>query len=142
MRPFLVLAVVVALGGCSKEEAPSAEEMRAYRLSVLSDTDLIDLQTRARDLAAQRRSKQEDANVRAQKQALDDWARCDNDLVYKVRNENACRTAGARITQSIANPEKGPSDERVFEELILGQCAFVRTKGEAKKLGCLPARKS
>ncbi|MGY3578857.1 MULTISPECIES: hypothetical protein [unclassified Bradyrhizobium] len=145
--PALGIAVAVALVGfigggivyqAKRDDWAAADlsEMRAYRVSQMSDEEIRKL--RADALAEQENLKRYDKELRAK--ALQDIGahqqRCD-DLVYRTRNANEC-SRGIPLGMMYDTTGVTPSVDQLFEESLLGVCRFVKTRQDARINKCLP----
>lgn len=119
--------------------------MRRYRLSTLSDADLKEIVEKAstareEDLAQkQAAAKEADEHEQQEREArLKIRSQCDSDPVFKLRNENLCRTPGGFVIPGPVVPNAPtPSQDEFVEGYIMGQCLDVATVREARRIGCL-----
>jgi hypothetical protein len=145
---WVVFGCVVAASLVAFFFAPSTKEMlqtadrrqmRAYRVSKLTDVQLLQFQQRAeRDFEKEKERLSEDAKrfwaKRAEKQQA-----CESNPVAKLRDPDACNQPLPIEHERIGKPQPGwETPEAFLENQIMGDCAFMRTVGEAKHAGCLP----
>jgi len=137
---------------------PDMKMMRMYRLSQLSDADLHsavaearkrrvgELQRRREGLQAYLQDAEERSDAREKEHAEWILARegCDDDPVFKLRNEDLCNRPqpgggmlrlGPATEESLFGPL--PTEDEFIDGVILGACAYVETVREARKQGCL-----
>lgn len=139
----LVAAIMVAFffAPSAKEmsRAPDSRQMRAYRVSKLSDARLIELRQQAElDFEKEKERLAEDARgfwaERASKQRA-----CESDPAAKLRDPDACNQPLPLEYERIGKPLPGSETAAAFfEDRVMGSCAFMKTVGEAKRAGCLP----
>lgn len=122
----LVVVAVVWFQTADRREPASKAEMHRYRVSQLSDQELRVLHEKAVMESAMRSAK------RAETRALN-MERC-ADPAYRARNRTSCSapiTGHGLILPSV-------SVDAVFDEMLLGVCAYASSRHDARELGCLP----
>jgi hypothetical protein len=113
---------------------PDYSQMRAYRMSQLTDADLETLMEEARSdfakfsAAAESQRAEQEARNYAKQQACTDWK-------VKARNPEACRP----VLQTAPAFSYGRSSvDEVFEMKVMGMCMYAFTTRFARKYDCLP----
>lgn len=133
----LTASLLVAgwFGANSLEPVPARATMKAHRLSLMSDEQIRDAHRVADQRAAQFASgaKADYDSLVAESAAR--VQRC-GDVVYRARNESACKIVFP--IGVMAGPLKSPSADSLFEEAVLGACAYVESAREARRAHCMP----
>ena len=127
---------------------PKYDAMRRYRLSTLSDADLKEIVEKASKAKEeylarmQAAAKEADEREKEEREAREKTrAQCDSDPIFKLRNENLCRTSGGFFIPGPVVPDQPtPSEDEFVEGYIMGRCLDVATVREARKIGCLAPR--
>ena len=122
----LVVVAVVWFQTTDRRKPADRAEMHRYRVSQLSDQELRVLHERAVIESAMRSAKA------AESRALN-AERC-TDPAYRARNRTLC--AAPVMGLGILMPSAGV--DAVFDEMVLGLCAYASSRHDAKELDCLP----
>jgi hypothetical protein len=139
---FFVVGLLAFFFAPSMEDsfrAPNQNQMRGYRVSKLSDRQLLSLHEKSvQDFEIHKRLQAEDGKKywaeRAQRQQA-----CESNPAAKLRDPRGCYESLPIGYESIGKPLVGwDSPEKFFEDKIVGVCAMMKTVREAKHTGCLP----
>lgn len=134
----LLAAAVICTGfaGPLGAQTPSYTEMRAYRVSKLSDEQIRELHRRAPlEFEESRRLEAEAERKEAERQS--EKARLCADIVYRERNPTDCRMG--LITEPVRR-HRYSSVQDAYEKLLMGLCVLAQTRAEAIQYGCLPPK--
>lgn len=143
---ILVACLVLAGGlifffGPSMKETylkPDSVQMRAYRVSKLSDAQLVALHDKAvQEFEAHKQQQAEEGKKywaeRAERQRT-----CEANPASKFRNPIGCYEPLPLLHEAIGKPAMGwESPEAFFEDEIMGICKYVDSVRKAKEAGCL-----
>jgi hypothetical protein len=119
---------------------PDRQQMRAYRISRLSDQQLISLHEKSvQDFEQHKQLQAEDGKKywteRAQRQQA-----CESNPAAKLRDPRGCYEPLPIEYEAIGKPLVGwESPEKFFEDKIMGVCPVMKSVREAKQAGCLPS---
>ncbi|WP_439392378.1 hypothetical protein ACRQ5Q_22545 [Bradyrhizobium sp. PMVTL-01] len=128
-----VVTAIVSATADQRRPAPDRAAMRAFRVTSMSDDQI----RTARRAAQERLEFIQQADRRAEEEARlarrDLLQKC-ADVVYATRNTAECSprmplTAGLKL--------RLPSLEDLFEEELLGVCAYVSNRAEAIERKCI-----
>ncbi len=141
MRAFLLAAIASALlTGCDGKP-PTYAQMKEYRLSLFTDSDLRKMHADAQEEA---RQEYEGAKVVANRIAderAEELQKCAADVAYKARNQHTCSFTLADSIRATAAPALSHrTADQIFEAKIMGYCGNnVATAKQAKELKCMPS---
>lgn len=124
----------------TKEEriAPVYSEMRSYRISKLSDSEIRQLHEKSvQDFEKEKREAADQAMKFWAKKRID-LEKCKEDIAYREKNPSNCTLP--IMWQSIGEPDH-QSPEAIYEIKLMGMCLFVDTVKKARKYGCLPPKR-
>ena len=135
---FLVAALVLAPILKESYETPDLGKMRAYRLSLLTDTQVLQLHTRAvADSAKQEQwAQQQDKSFWTGRQrAMDE---CEANPAAKLRDPDHCFPPIPLGMMDGGNMALVEPPDTLFEEYVMGICSMVQSVRDARQHGCLP----
>jgi len=123
----LVVAAIVWFQTADRRAPADRAEMYRHRLSLITDDQIRAVYEQAIIESAARSAQ------RAEQQVSSWNERCD-DVAYRARNRSEC--SAPILGLGMQMPSERP--DSVFEEMVLGVCAFASSRHAAKELGCLP----
>lgn len=132
---FPLLAVLLSCPAHA-EPPPTREQMRAYRISLMSDAQIREAKSAADAELAHIERADGEAVERERIDAMARYARC-ADLVYSVRNPAECKPKAPALSAGLRL--RKPTIDELFDEQILGACAFARDMAQAVKFRCASA---
>jgi hypothetical protein len=112
--------------------------MRAYRMSLLTDAQVLELHARAiTDSAKQKQWADEQDKVfwRDRSRAI---AECESNPATKLRDPNHCSPPIPFGMMSGGNQALVEPADDVFEGYVMGVCPMVKSVREARQHRCLP----
>ncbi len=118
---------------------PDIREMRAFLISRMTDDQLRAAYKEAAAEAEKRQQATAAYKETARAEMNADIAACDtkmNDAAYKARHPEGCN----RLPQLLFDEHpafRTQSTDEVFDEMIIGTCAFANTVYKARTSGCL-----
>jgi hypothetical protein len=122
-------------------ETPSnlVKEIRAYRISQMSDAEIRKLWETAEEIRQKEEHDLQEERRQRAKQRAETLEKC-KDVVFQAREERLCNAA--RSTFSILNIDMPDprSREAIFEALILGRCNFMNDRRKLIQAKCLPPK--
>jgi hypothetical protein len=127
--------VAAALAPFIKEsyEKPDPAKMRAYRMSLLTDAQVLELHARAVREVDRRREQKIEAEKVSNAEQERKWRECEANPVAKLRDPQHCT-----IPEHFSDPGFDESVEQVFEDYVMDFCEMVGSVREAKEHKCLP----
>lgn len=121
----------------SYEKADPAK-MRAYRMSLLTDAQLLELHARAVAESAkqQKMAEQQDRAFWAERNQA--YAECQANPAAKLRDPDHCNRPIPLGMMSGGNQSLVEPPDALFEDYVMGICAMVHSVREARQYRCLP----
>lgn len=119
-------------------EKPDLAKMRAYRMSVLTDAEVLELHARAvADSAKQKQwaDEQDEAFWADRNRAI---TGCESNPAIKLRDPNHCSPPIPIGMMSGSNQALVEPADALFEEYVMGICSMVKSVREARHYRCLP----
>jgi hypothetical protein len=119
-------------------EAPDPAKIRAYRLSLLTDAQVLDLHARAVAESAKQAKIAEEQDRAYWTERNQAYADCEANPAAKLRDPDHCNRPiplgmmGGGYRALVEPPDA------LFEEYVLGICSIVHSVREARRYRCLP----
>ena len=120
---------------------PNQNEMRLYRLSLLTDTKLRELHEAASAEAEVKKVEASHDKEKARDKLRSELAACESrmkDPAFRARQQSCNYLPLQMLDGHIAY--RSPSAEEMFEQMIMGVCVYAGSVHEARALRCLPPR--
>jgi hypothetical protein len=117
-------------------EKPDRAKMRAYRMSQLTDDQVLELHKRAEDDSELQRRSDKEADEASRRQRNEEMSKCEADPVQKLRSPTHCM--GQMPLFAGSYEELSEPAEQLFEDYVMGSCEWVTNVFEAKQRHCLP----
>ena len=137
--PVLVCAGVVTWPIIAESyEKPDPAKMRAYRLSLLTDAQVLGLHDRAIAESAKQEqwAEQQDKSFWADRQrAMDE---CESNPAVKLRDPDHCFRPIPLGMMDGGNKTLVEPPDALFEQYAMGICSMVHSVREARQSRCLP----
>lgn len=113
-----------------------AREVRAHRVKLLSDREIKELFERAESIAKEEAKQIAEESAQSHNARVETREKC-KDVVYRTRNENACRAAQGTLWMLYQREAR--TKDQVFETLLLGSCNIVdASRKQLVRANCLP----
>lgn len=141
---FVAVLVLVCAGAvlwpiiAESYEQPDPAKMRAYRMSLITDAQVLELHARAvADSAKQKQwaDEQDKAYWAERNQASAD---CEANPAAKPRDPDHCFKPIPLGMMDGGNQALVELADALFEDYVMGMCAMVKSVREARHYRCLP----
>lgn len=119
-------------------EKPDWAKMRAYRMSRLTDAQLLELHKRAIEESANQKTIADDQDKTFWAERSKASAECEANPATKLRDPDHCNPPIPLGMLSGGNQVFVVSPGDLFEQYVMGSCLMVRSVREARKYNCLP----
>lgn len=144
-----IVAVAAVIGlGCAglmlapmiqeSYERPDPAKMRAYRMSLFTDEQLLQMKARSIKESEDQKRQTDEADKASAAKRTQETRDCEANPAAKLRDPDHCFKPLPLVSSSGLDLVQSP--DAIFEEHVMGICAMVESVREARQHRCLPPR--
>jgi hypothetical protein len=128
------LAPIIAEG----YEKPDPAKMRAYRMSLLTDAQVLELHARAVDESAKQKKFADEQDKAFWAERNQSYADCESNPAAKLRDPDHCNSPIPLGMMYGGNQSLVEPPDALFEDYVMGICSMIHSVREARHSRCLP----
>jgi hypothetical protein len=130
----VVLAPIIA----ESYERPDPAKIRAYRMSLLTDAQVLELHARAMEESAKQKRLADEQDKAFWAERSRAYAECESNPATKLRDPDHCSKPIPLEMLSAGHQSLVETPDALFEGYVMGICSMADSVREAKRYRCLP----